>query len=244
MFGRSLVFVLFSALALVACGKGDGAENNEKSAVASNKPSLPEEKTLMSLPQADLAKPVSEYVELTNGSQLMFLYTAISGVPADFPKMAEASSREYRETADGFRKSDILKSIQPNLEAGIADAKAKPYYWMSIDGNDIATYDFDKKGFPVNDFSEGSYRYFNDISQYKLTWANAKDVAFSPVGSEDVARKIESMRNDYSNKLTLKVYFFGQSADMNQMAVKAFVTRVQFVDKSGSVLAEYGPAVK
>ena len=62
-----------------------------------------------------------------------------------------------------------------------------------------------------------------------------------PVADEATARQIEAMRSKYDNTPRLKVYFFAQSADLDNQRVNALVTRVQITDKSGRLLAEYGP---
>ena len=117
-----------------------------------------------------------------------------------------------------------------------------PYGWMDIDDSDnLGAYDFERKGFPIDEFESERYRYINDAYQYKLSWANHGQVAFAPVPDEAVARQLEAMRTNYSDKPKLKIFFFAQSADLNEQKVNAIVTRVQITDKSGRVLAEYGP---
>lgn len=194
------------------------------------------------LPKPDLTRPLSAYPELDSGKQVMFLYLAASKLPPDYEKVASAYSSDYRETRDSFRKHDLLEAIRPQLDAEIASARKSPYAWMAIDDSGVlGGYDFERGGFPVDEFAERRMRYFYDNSDYKLTWANADAVAFAPVKDEAVARRIEQMRTDYGNKPQLKVYFFAQSADMDQRLVNAYVIRVQVVDRNGLVLAEYGP---
>ena len=194
------------------------------------------------VPQPDATKSLSSYPEVDSGMQIMFLYVAASRLPPDFTKLAETYSSEYRETNDSFRKNDLMQAIKPQLEEKIAVAKSMPYGWMDIEDSDnLGAYDFERKGFPIEEFQSGRYRYINDAYQYKLTWANHGQVAFAPVPDETTARQLESMRTNYSNKPRLKIYFFAQSADLNEQKVDAIVTRVQITDKSGRVLAEYGP---
>ena len=194
------------------------------------------------VPQPDATRPLSSYPEVDSGMQIMFLYVAASRLPPDVVKLAETYSSEYRETNDSFRKNDLMQAIKPQLEEKIAIAKAMPYGWMEIDDSDnLGAYDFERKGFAIEEFQSERYRYINDAYQYKLSWANHGQVAFAPVPDEAVARQLESMRTNYSNKPRLKIYFFAQSADLNEQKVNAIVTRVQITDKSGRVLAEYGP---
>ena len=172
----------------------------------------------------------------------MFLYVAASKLPPDFEKLAASYSSEYRETNDSFRKNDLMQAIKPQLEEKIAQAKAAPYGWMDVDDSDnLGAYDFARKGFPVGEFEDSKYRYFNDNYSHKIGWANYSQVAFVPVADEATARQIEAMRSKYGNTPRLKVYFFAQSAHLDNERVNALVTHVQITDKSGRVLAEYGP---
>lgn len=194
------------------------------------------------LPTADSNRPLDRYPAIKSGQQVMFLYVAASRLPPDFDALAEAHSREYRQTSDAFRRSDLLKALRPQLEQGIADAVAAPYGWVEIDDAELQSYDFERKGFVVGEFSSpGRYRYFNDASNYSYTWANHEQVAFAPVADEAVARELESMRGKWNNKPRLRIYFFAQSADLNANRINALVTRVRITDRSGRVLAEYGP---
>ena len=193
------------------------------------------------LPQPDANKPLSQYPELDSGNQVMFLYIAASKLPPDYEKLAASYSREFRSTDDSFRKNDLLQAIKPQLEQKIALVAANPYGWMDVDDAKLGAYDFSRKGFPVGEFEDGRYRYFHDNSDYKIGWINYSQVAFVPVPDETIARQIESMRSGYSNQPKLKVYFFAQSADLDGQKVGVLVTRVQITDKSGRILAEYGP---
>ena len=193
-----------------------------------------------SLPQPDPARPLASYPELKSGQQVMFLYAAASRLPPDFEKMAEAYSSEYRSTSDAFRKNDLMKAIKPQIEQEIAAAVAQPYAWVELDDTDLESYDFGRKGFSVGEFSSDHHRYFRDVYTYSYSWANRGAVVFMPVADETLAREIEAMRTQWNNKPRLKVFFFAQSADLNNQRVNAVVTRVQVTDRKGRVLAEYG----
>lgn len=241
---RILSAAIVALLALPACKKAggdtpaatDGATAMTEQPAAGSPSALPNSM----LPKADMAKPLSEYQELDSGNQLMFLYVAVSKLPPDFAKLAEAYSKEYRSTSDSFRRNDLLKAIQPQLEQQIAAADSNRYLWVEIDQPSVRAYDFERKGFPIEDFDRGSYRYFYDNNDYSYDWANGAQVAFAPVPDEAVARQIETLRSSY-NPPKLKVFFYIQSADLNSQRVHAYVTRVQLLGKGGSVLAEYGP---
>jgi hypothetical protein len=250
MRNTTLMLLLASLLALTAC-KQDANEPGAANADATPAPSgmlgaatdkVKARAAAAAVPQPDASKPLSSYPELESGQQIMFLYVAASRLPPDFAKLAEAFSSEYRETSDSFRKNDLMQAIRPQLEEKIALAKAAPYGWMEIEDSDnLGAYDFERKGFPVGEFEDSKYRYFNDNYNYKIGWANYSQLAFIPVADEATARQIEAMRSNYGNTPRLKVYFFAQSADLDNERVNAVVTRVQVTDKSGRVLAEYGP---
>ncbi|WP_271679939.1 DUF4852 domain-containing protein [Thermomonas mangrovi] len=241
---------ILAVMALSACKKDDAEANPEgasapsgllgnATAEATAKAKAAEARA--SLAQPDAAKPLATYTELESGNQIMFLYVAASKLPPDYTKLASAYSKEFRDTSDAFRQNDLLQAIKPQLEQKIAQASADPYGWMEVDDARLGAYDFQRKGFPVGEFEDGRYRYFNDAYDYKIGWANYSQLAFAPVADEAIARQLESMRTGYSNTPRLKIYFFAQSADLDNERVNALVTRVQITDKSGRVLAEYGP---
>jgi hypothetical protein len=104
-----------------------------------------------SLPQPNWSTPDSAYVEITKGSQVMFLDAAFSGMPPNYDKMAQVFSSAYRMENDAFKKHDLLAAIQPKLDAGIAEAKAHPYItWTDGNSLQLAAYDFGTHSFPDN----------------------------------------------------------------------------------------------
>lgn len=244
---KPVSIALLAVLALSACKKDDANTDAANATAPSGllgqataEAKVAEAKA--ALPQPDAGKPLASYPELKSGLQIMFLYVAASRLPPDYEKLAESFSEEYRNTSDSFRKNDLMQAIRPQLDEKIAQAKSAPYGWMEVDdSNNLDAYDFARKGFPVSEFSSSHTRYFGDAYNYKITWANHPQLAFAPVADETAARELESMRSKYGNKPRLKIYFFAQSADLNNQTVNALVTRVQVTDKSGRVLAEYGP---
>lgn len=248
---KHISIALLVALSLIGC-KDDGATANAPNASAPTgllgqaAEQATKAETIAkqdaALPKPDATMPLSSYPEVDRGMQIMFLYVAASRLPPDFTKLAESYSSEYRETNDSFRKNDLMQAIQPQLEEKITIAKSMPYGWMEIDDSDnLGAYDFARKGFPIDEFGSARYRYINDAYEYKLSWANHGQVAFATVPDEVIARQLEAMRSNYSNKPKLKIFFFAQSADLNEKKVNAIVTRVQITDQSGRVLVEYGP---
>lgn len=244
---NAIAILILATLSLSACKKAEDKPADDRNSpptgvlgAATDKAKV--KSAAAALPQPDPAKPLSTYPEIDRGMQIMFLYVAASRLPPDLPKLAAVFSSEYRETNDSFRKNDLMAAIKPQVEIKIAEARTSPYGWMDIDDSDnLGAYDFERKGFAVEEFQSARHRYINDASDYKLGWANHNQVAFAPVADEAVARQLEAMRTDYGNKPRLKIYFFAQSADLNSQKVNAIVTRVQITDKSGRVLAEYGP---
>lgn len=238
-----LSITILAALALAACGKQGADPGNADSTLGRTDPaSEPKAATAApALPKPDLTRPLGEYAELKDGQQVMFHYVAASKLPPDYEKLAGAYSREYRQSNDAFRKNDLLQALKPQIDQGIAQATASPYTWIELDDADLQAYDFERKGFPVGEFIDDKYRYFNDASEYTYTWANRSQVDFAPVADEAVARAIEAARTKWSTRPRLRVYSMAQSADMNAQRVNAHVTRVQIVDRNGRVLAEYSP---
>lgn len=197
---------------------------------------------IAALPKPDLNRPLGEYSKLEDGIQIMFLYLAASKLPPDYEKVSDYFSSDYRSSTDTFRKHDLLAALKPQIDQNMAAAAQQPYAWMEIEGSDnLASYDFKRGGFPVGEFLEDNTRYFSGASSYRLKWVNRESVAFAPVKDEAGAREIESMRTKYDQSPRLKVYFFAQSVDLDEKAVKAYVTRVQIIDRNGRVLFEYGP---
>lgn len=234
---------MLAALALGACGHDSAGADPEDVAAATEAATAPPAATdsAPALPRPDMDRPLDSYVELKSGQQVMFLYVAASRLPPDFEKLATAYSREYRQTSDAFRKNDLLQALKPQLEQHIAQAAAAPYAWVEIDDVQLQTYDFDRKGFAVGEFTGDHHRYFRDASEYSYAWANRDHVAFAPVADEAIARGLESARANWNTRPRLRIYFFAQSADLNAQRINAYVTRVQVTDRTGRVHAEYGP---
>lgn len=237
---------LAAALASSACKQdmpGDtasGGEPQDKGFFSGGEPAQAATSPSSGLPEPDMKKPLESYPELQSGQQIMFLYVAASKLPPDFARLAEAYSSEYRNTYDTFRKNDLLNAIKPQLEQKIKDAAALPYVWMQVNHAGLGAYDFERKGFPVDEFEPGNERYFHDDSSYRIAWANGDQVRFLSVPDEAAAREIESLRH-IAQGVQMRIYFFAQSADLNQRIVQAYVTRVRLTDRDGRVLAEYGP---
>lgn len=246
-----LILMIAALLALSGCKKDDTTEAPEDAAAPTGMLGAATDKAkahaAAAVPQPDANKPLASYRELdTDSTDAMFLYQAVSNMPPDFEKLAAKYSKEYQETSDSFRKQELLTALKPQMEQMIAQAKSSPYASITLKySNNLEAYDFQRKGFPVFAFGEnvrqevlGEYPNTNS-----LTWINRGQVAFAPVANESAAREIENLRtrHQYDKPPLVKVYFFAQSANLNSDEINAVVTRVQITDKSGRVLADYGP---
>jgi hypothetical protein len=189
------------------------------------------------LPKADKATPLASYVELTSGHQIMFAYLAMAAMPIDYKEIAASYSQDYARTNDEFRKNDLLNALKPKIDAEVAKAGAGRYVRMSID-NPIGKYDFEKKGFPLENgiWESGATRYFHDNSNYRLGFSNGDAFRYLTVTSEESARTIEGLRSQYQ-ALQLVIYGYTQDADLSNKTVKAEIVKVALIDRKGNVLA-------
>ncbi len=239
----TLCTAIAATLLLAACGdkQNSPAAGAPSSAEAATSTAPADAKDApVALPQPDPGKPLAEYNPLDSGQQLMFLYTALSPLPPDFEQIATAASQEYRNTADTFRRKDLMTALQPQLQQSIAAAARSPYYRVEGDA-DLKPYDFERKGFPVGVYSGNRFHYFHDLPAYNYTLTNAVQVALAPVADEGAARAIEGLRSHWNTQPRVRTYFFAQSVDLNRHEVNAVVTRVELLDRSGKVVASYAP---
>jgi len=201
-----------------------------------------EKARIAALPQPDPSTPDSAYVPITDGSQLMFLYAANSGLPPDYEQLATQYSRDYRETQDSFRKRDLLTALTPKIDMQIADAKVHPYLLWTDSSPDLGHYDFNRKGFPVNTalLTDGGYGYISSNGwggNNQLGFDNSSGYRFIPVADEAVAKEIEKLVGRYG-KLSLKIHAFAHSTQDNNHAVMAHITKTQLIGPNEQVLAE------
>lgn len=193
-----------------------------------------------SMPQPDWSKPDSAYVEITKGTQVMFLDAAFSGMPPNYDKMAQVYSSAYRMETDAFKKRDLLAAIRPKLDAGIADAKSHPYIMWTDNTPQLGNYDFGTHSFPDNSalFASTGYMSFSDAYGYNLSVTNGSAFQRFVVPDEAKARRIESLRGQWM-ALRFRVFAFVQGTDESQTpTVQAVITKAQILDKNGQVLFE------
>ena len=242
-----LAVQLALALNLAACSKKDDAAAAAPAApAAAATPSLadlqnPEamnKAVAATLPKGDPATPLAAYRKIDSGHQVMFMYYALSNMPAPYEEIAQTYSDEYRRTSDSFQQRDILKALQPRIDGEIAGAKTGRY--VIVDQQDsrlLQRYDFEKKAFAINDFSDDRYTFFNDNSQYTLATTNAADFSLLKVSDEAKAREIEGYLSAYK-PLRLETYAYVQDADPSKRRIKLQVMKVRLLDARGTVLAE------
>lgn len=189
------------------------------------------------LPQPDASVALSQYVPVKSGESLMYLFHAVSGLPPDMNKLAEAVSREYRSSSDRFRRQDILKAIQPQIEAQIAEKANQRYVSWEIRDLVLQHYDFRARRFPIKPeyLSGASHFYWDDLPSYRISFTAPEALRYIEVSDEALARSIESAVSKYET-LVLRVYGFAQGADLNKNSVKAVVTHVELLDKAGQRL--------
>jgi len=189
----------------------------------------------------DAALPDSAYQKVDSGDQLMYLFYAVSGLPADMDKIANALSQDYRSTSDGFKKQDIVKSLQPRVATEVERAKQQRYVIWETDDTPIERYDFARKVFPVRPvFWDGNNSfYFYNNSNYHLSFAGEEAVRALKVEDEGTARQIEGQLAK-GQRMRLRLYVFAQDVDMNSNTVKAQVVRIELLDPQGHALLRSG----
>lgn len=247
-----LLPALIAALVLGACSGGHlpgapGASANDASATngasdassPGNAQAAASAATLGNLAKPDPNTPDSAYVTVTSGNQVMFLYTALAGLPPDWDAMASDYSSDYSRANDAFRKHDLMAALKPKMQAAVADAKAHPYIIWNAGGPGLSPYDFTRKGFPVGSgqIDPTGYVYVSDNSTYHLSFTNGNAFQFLPVPDEGVAKQIEQLRSSYTS-MSLRVFAFAQSADPSNDTVKAVITKVQLLGPHNQVLLE------
>lgn len=235
-----LTIVLCASALLQGCSKTEQT-NAPVSLNDATSPTLAkkavEENKAAAAPKANKSLPLEQYQELSSGKQLLFTYLGISTMPVDFEKIAAVISNEYRSQSDEFKKRDILNAIKPGVEKEIAKAKDGRYFYMDIDGR-LDKYDFNTKSFTVIDLNDsGSYRYFYDLSEYKLNFTNNSSFNKITVLDENQARSIEGLRSKYQGIKT-RIYFFAVDTKLGETTILGEITKVRISDGKGNTLTE------
>lgn len=246
MYKKVSAVALLSALALVGCGNKDSNTPEDKPATladATNPQAVKQQveaKKTAAAPQGDKSTPLTSYVELTSGKQLLYAFQAASVLPIDYDKLAKDISKDYYRESDDFKKRDLLKALQPAIDAEIEKAKASKYYYMDMDDYPVVDkYNFDDQTFkltPVGD--AGTTRYFYDASNYQVKFPNSDQFNSLKVTDETQARAIEALRSK-GNSLYLRAYFFAGDTELGETKIKAQLMKVELREKkTNKVLGE------
>lgn len=235
-------FALVASFVLLGgCSKSGGADSTGNK--ESDKPSLSAalsadgQKSAMTaaLPKAKADTPLDQYVALSSGNQLMFMYYGLSNMPVDHEKIAQSYSQEYRSTNDAFKQKDILNALTPRIDSEIAKAKELRYF-RAEDEASLGSYDFNAKSFHINNaFDDGTYRYFNDNSTYKYSFTNGQSFSLLKVADEAKARQIESLIGKYP-RMKIEFYSYTQDVDPNNLTVKCQIVKIRLLDATGNEL--------
>lgn len=200
-------------------------------------------------------RPLASYVEIDSGKQLGYQYAARQE-PVDYTALAKGTMwDDFRKITDQFAQQDMIAKAMHDMEKAVAAEKASPYHWMTVGNSDnvFDAYDFQRKGFPINEFTRPGARSFTDTPSYQVKWANASQVAFAPVADQEAAREIEAYRAGNKPFVLsqtpyplLKIYYFVQSGTPRESefmadTVGAWITHIQITDPTGKLLAEYKP---
>ncbi len=237
---KTITIIFCASAVLLGCSKNEQS-NTPISLNDATSPTLAkkavEEHKAEAAPKANKALPLEKYQEINSGKQLLFTYLGISAMPVDYEKIANSISGEYRSQSDEFKKRDILNALKPGVDKEISKAKDGRYFYMDFDGK-LEKYDFNTKSFIISDLTEsGSYRYFYDLSEYKLSFINNADFNKMTVLDENQARSIESLRSKYQG-IKVRVYFFAADTKLGESTVLGEITKIRATDGKGTLLAE------
>jgi hypothetical protein len=244
------------AIVLAACSKSEspvepGAAKPENSAKADAV--APTDTKRLPMPEE---RPLSSYTQTDSGKQLGYQYASRQET-VDYTALAEGTLwNDFRRLKDQFARQDKIDKAKPEMEAAVSAEVASPYHWMSIgkSENVFGNYDFERKGFPIKEFTQIDSRSFTDTPKYRIRWANASQAAFAPVVDETAAREIEAFLSGNKPYVLgvptnpmLKVFYFVQGATpakgpYSPATVDGWITHVQITDPAtDKVLAEYSP---
>lgn len=190
------------------------------------------------LPKADPNYPLNQYITWQSGAQVMFMYNALNNAPLDYDKIASLYSSEYRNNNDTFKKSDLLKSLTPNINAEIGRAKANRYFVVTLPVQ-LNSYDLSSHSFTDTSIVSGTTFYFVDSEHpYNYSFTNGDSFKTINVIDETLARKIEGVRSNGSG-MSLRIYAYAQGDDttnINLQTVQSQIVKAQLLDENGGVL--------
>ena len=192
------------------------------------------------LPQPDPSIPDQSYVLMETPIQVLALESALSSPKYDL--MAKATSNDYRNTQDSFKRHDLLTTLQPKFDAAINEAKTHPYIaWLSPFPQ-IGHYDFKSQTFPVNAGlfqPEGASQFYVDGQPYaRIGVTNGAAFRTLHVTDQATARTMEALVGQ-NGGMRLKVFGFVQNTDdSGTPTLQTTVVKVQVLDTHDQVLFE------
>lgn len=244
-FAAPLTFTILTLCCLLgACSKQDTPPTAAGPAAALPNPQDPQSVQqaqqvahAAALPQPDAAVPLDQYVTIKSGEALMYLFYGISKMPPDMNAVAEQISADYRMTSDQFKRQDMLKVLTPRIQASIAEQGQHRYVIWEVEGDVLEHYDFNAKRFPIKPvYWNGNSRfYWNDLSQYQISFTAPDALHDLQVADEALARDVEGMLSKYQ-PMRMKLYAFVQDTDLNSKTLKAVITHVELLDRNGRLL--------
>lgn len=234
------VSVVAASFLLAACSRKDDL------ATVTAMPKLNDSKTTeqaqpaahaYSLPQPDSSVPLAKYVKIESGVQMMYMYYGLSKMPPDMNELAENISSQYRATSDQFKRQDMLKVLGPRIQASISENSQNRYVVWEVEDSVLEHYDFNGKRFPVKEiyWNGNNQFWWNDLSSYRIGFSAPASLHYLNVSDESAAREIEGMIGKYQS-LRLRLYAFVQDTDLDSKKLKAVITHVELLDRSGRLL--------
>lgn len=235
---------LAMVFALSACGKQESPAPAAPPAAA---PAAPATEEAASQPRASLgdpSTPLEKYQRLDSGKQIVMAYLALSPGPRDYDQVAKLLFPAYAKENDGFKRSDMLKTLKPQIDADAEKAKSNRYLVMNLEEIAqvmFAGYDFNEKGFlPFTlNLAINGLHYYENTKAYKLSLQHSPKFAWLRPADEQKARAIESFRSENPNaKLTMEIYLFMEEVDPDDTIVKANIMKIRLLDQKGNLLLE------
>ncbi len=236
---KTLTTLLACAALLSACGK----DPVPMPPLPSSSPSSLPQTTDMSAasnahrPKGDASKPLDQYEVIDGGAMLLALTQTDRPEGPNLQELATALSARYRNEGDGFKRQDILRAIEPDIESLLLKARNQRYLAMDVRAAyDVETYNFKDKTFELKVFGDRySNHYFNDHPSATVAFVNKAEFRHMRVDDETVARRIEAMRG--KEGMTLRIFFFVAGYNNLQSTLDAQVMATALLDADGKVIA-------
>lgn len=186
-------------------------------------------------PMADL----SAYQELTEET-LIFAYHARKPGEVDYDILAKTISRQYSRESDAFKKRDLLNELTPQIDERLAASKQAPHF--TIEANIMAYgYNFETQSFQLDRYDDADVRlrYGATVGNYDVAFANTLEFKNFVVKDQALARTLEELRTKKFSSFNTRTYLTLVGLGDKANEVVTSISKVQILDDSGNVLAEY-----